>query len=460
MTSRKAKRVAVISLGCAKNLVDTEIMCGALATHGFVLTNDQAEADVLLVNTCSFIADARAESENEITHAVAWKRQAPAGRRLVVTGCLPQRSLASLRKTHPEVDLFAGLDDVPRIADLVAGLYAPRPVAGGGAAAAATEFALPQYLYDGTAPRLLLTPQNSAYVKIAEGCDHHCRFCAIPSIRGRQRSRTIASVVAECQGLLAQGIREINFIAQDTTRYGADLKDGTTLAQLLTACDQLAAPAPYWLRVLYTHPRYFSDELVQVFATAKHLVPYIDIPLQHIAEPMLTAMGRGLGGAATRARLAGIRAVIPEVTIRTTFLVGYPGETDSAFAELLDYITEFRFDRLGVFAFSPETGTPAAAITEGLVPRELAEERRDRLMRTQHTIALENNRRFVNREIPVLVEKALGKGKFVARSAGDAPDVDNVVHLRGPHDLLERGFATATITRADAYELFGTARGK
>lgn len=442
------RTVAVVSLGCAKNLVDAEVMCGTLATHGYALTDSQDDADILLVNTCSFIADARAESEGEIANAVAWKRSRP-GRVLVVTGCLPQRSLADLRRRLPEVDVFAGLDDVARIAELVGAVEA-----GPGAtptATAADGFAAPRYLYDEKTPRLLLTPHSFAYIKIAEGCDHHCRFCAIPRIRGRQRSRTVASVVAECRQLLDMGVRELNFIAQDTTRYGADLKDGTSLAQLLAACDAL--PGTFWLRLLYTHPRHFAPELFPLFRDARHLVPYIDMPLQHIADGVLKGMGRGLGESETRTLMERIRRDLPQATVRTTFLVGYPGETAADFEALVEYVKSYRFDRLGVFAYSPEEGTPAAQLTEGLVPRAEAERRRDVLMRLQHEISLKRNRQLVGQTLEVLVERVASRHQLVARSRGDAPDVDNVVHVKSAPALAERGFLSVRITRADAYDL-------
>ncbi len=443
--------LSIISLGCAKNLVDTEIMAGTLAQAGVVLTADASQAKVLLINTCAFVADARSEAVVQIEQAMGWKKQQP-GRRVIVAGCLPQRELPRLREAFAGVDLFIGLDDVPRIAALLQGLLEnPKAKDRHPGADAAKGFGEATYLYDETAPRLLLTPSSHAYVKIAEGCDHRCKFCAIPGIRGRQRSRAIPSVVAECRQLLAQDVREINLIAQDTTSYGRDRKDGTTLAALLRECDELEGD--FWIRVLYLHPKHVTDELLGVMAASRHVVPYVDIPLQHISDGQLRAMGRGMGSAETRALMEKLRATLPGVTLRTTFLVGYPGETDADFEELLAYVKEFRFDRLGVFTYSPEDGTPAAGITEGLVPVETAEHRRDLVMRAQQAIALEKNKALVGKTLEVVLDAALPGGKLAGRTKGDAPDVDNVVHVKGPKKLLDDGIVTVRVTGATPYEL-------
>lgn len=437
--------VAMVSLGCAKNLVDSEVMAGTLAAAGFMLTGEAGDADVLVINTCAFIADARSEALAEVETGVAWKK-ARRGRRLAVAGCLPQREHGALRERFPEIDLFLGVDDVPRIAELLRAAAAP--LAPGPAAA----MPLPRYLYDETTPRLLLTPAAFAYVKIAEGCDHHCRFCAIPAIRGRQRSRAIPSVAREVRNLLEQGVHEINLIAQDTTRYGADRQDGATLAGLLRELDAL--PGQFWLRVLYTHPKHFTDDLLEVFAAARHLVPYIDMPLQHISDGILHAMGRGLGEDATRRLIQRLRQRLPKAILRTTFLAGYPGETEADFAKLLAFVKETRFDRLGAFAYSPEAGTPAAAIAEGVVPMALAQARRDALLEAQQAIALEKNQALAGQELDVLLERPDGqRGWLAGRSAGDAPDVDNTVHVHGAKSLLRDGFCRVRVTAAGPYDL-------
>ncbi len=443
--------LSLISLGCAKNLVDTEVMAGTLAQAGVALTADASQAQVLLINTCAFVADARSEAVVQIEQSMAWKKQQP-GRRVIVAGCLPQRELPRLREAFTGVDLFIGLDDVPRIAALLQNLLAgPKTKKDRHPGAGAEGFKEATYLYDETAPRLLLTPASHAYIKIAEGCDHRCKFCAIPGIRGRQRSRSIPSVAAECRQLLDQGVHEINLIAQDTTSYGRDRKDGTTLAGLLRECDELEGD--FWIRVLYMHPKHVTDELLDVMKKARHVVPYIDIPLQHISDGQLHAMARGMGSTETRALMTKLRIALPGVTLRTTLLVGYPGETEAEFEELLAYVKEFRFDRLGVFTYSPEEGTPAAEITEGLVPIETAEHRRDMIMRAQQAIALEKNKAFVGKTLEVILDSALPGGKLAARTKGDAPEVDNVVIVKGPKKLLDEGIVQVRITGATHYEL-------
>ncbi len=443
-------RISIVSLGCPKNLVDAEVMCGTLASAGFQLTNDREAADLLLVNTCSFIADARDEAHEEIREALRWKRLGRGRRRVAVAGCLPQREPGQTATAYPEVDLFLSLDDVPRAARLVRELFqtglADRNVPAG---------SLPTYLYDHTAPRLTLTPSSYAYLKIAEGCDHRCAYCSIPSIRGHQRSRTIASLLEECRQLLGQGARELNLIGQDSSRYGLDLAEPASLAALVREIDRLEGD--FWVRVLYTHPRYVDDALIDTLAASRHVVPYLDIPLQHISDGVLKAMRRGLGSRETRALMARLRERWPGVAVRTTFLVGFPGETESDFNELLDYVTEYRFERLGVFAFSAEPGTPAAALTEGVVPAEEAQARRDAIMARQQEIATAMNQALVGRTLRVLVDGSERPGRYLGRTSADAPEIDNVVHLRGPRGALEGNFAEVRIDKASAYDLTGTA---
>ena len=442
---RKQHAVYVVSLGCPKNLVDTEVMCGQMGLAGFALTDRRETADILLINTCSFIREAREEAAREIQSALRWKRKRR-GRRVVVSGCLPQRDLAETRRLHPKVDLFLGLDDVPRTADLLSAL-----VRGDGVPPRAGAHGPPTYLYDDSTPRLLATGGPHAYVKIADGCDHFCRFCAIPGIRGRQRSRSMSSAVAECTNLLAMGVQELDLVAQDSTRYGADRDDGSSLPELLRRCDGI--PGEYWLRLLYTHPRHFTDELMRVFAEARHLVPYIDIPLQHISDSVLRAMGRGVDEASTRALMARLREQVPDAAVRTTFLVGFPGETEADFDALSRFVEDYRFERMGVFVYSAEAGTPAADITEGLVPRRVAEARRARLMELQQAISAERNAAMVGQTVEVLVHGPERPGWHAARTAGDAPDIDNVVHVRAPGRRELSGFVTVRITEADAYDL-------
>jgi len=443
----KKYKVCIISLGCAKNLVDTEVMCGALATEGYLLVNDLAIADIVLLNTCSFILDARLEAEEEIANALRWKRKARRGKRYIaVAGCLPQRNLEKIEKQYPNIDLFLMLDDVPKVANLLNEMINKR-------VKHTPKQNISQYIYDENTPRLLLTPQNFAYVKIAEGCNHGCKFCAIPAIRGKQRSRTIESVVAESKNLIGMGVRELNFIAQDTTRYGRDLGTETDIGKLLTACNQIEGD--FWMRLLYTHPKYFKPEYLQIFAKLDKLVPYIDIPLQHISDKMLVAMGRGMSEAQTRKLMDKIAKTWSNVAVRTTFIVGYPGESEEDFQRLYDYVAEYKFARMGVFIFSPEEGTAAAKISEGLVPQELAQERQEKLLSLQQSISLEFNEKFNNQTTQVLVDAQVGNKKYIGRTYADAPDIDNRVHFVGTDNSFEQGIVDVQISTYTDYDLHG-----
>lgn len=445
--------VYLISLGCPKNLVDSEVICGSLATHGFALTDSPRDADAILINTCGFIEAAREEARAEIQRALRWKRKRR-GRRVVVAGCWAQRNAAELAKRFPQVDLFLGLDDVPRAGEKLRDSL--RTSRGGRASLPASDSS-PAFLYDHAAPRLLLTGGPYAYVKIADGCDHFCRYCSIPRIRGRQRSRDPESVVEECRQLLDMGVAELNLVAQDTTRYGADLPETPTLVSLLDRLDQL--DGDFWIRLLYAHPAHVTEELVQRFASATHLVPYLDLPLQHIATPVLRAMGRGMDGPATRELIRGIRTSVPKLALRTTLMVGFPGETEAGFSELLEFVEETRFERLGVFVFCPEPDTPAAEISDGLVPADVAEARRDILMQTQQQIAESANRTVAGTRVRVLVEEETAPRQYAGRTPADAPEIDNRVCFRDAHpgEGSSTPFRTVEITRTGPYDLEGVA---
>ena len=445
--------VRLVSLGCAKNLVDAEVMCGSLATHGICLTTDAEVADLTLINTCGFIQSARDEAERAIEDAIRWKKSGRFKglvRRVVVGGCLAQRSAPEYAARYPEVDCFIGIDDAPHIHEIV--LRLARKTSSG-APEILVNAATPTWLYDDTAPRIQVTPPSYAYVKIAEGCNHRCAFCAIPGIRGNLRSRAPESVLAECRQLLANGVRELNLIAQDTTAYGFDFQPRQELSALLRQIDAL--PGEFWVRVLYTHPLHLTREFLEILNGGKHLAPYLDVPLQHIADPVLRSMRRGMTGEKTRSLLRGIREHYPDLVIRTTFMTGYPGETDEAFQELLDFVREMKFDRLGAFAFSPEPGTPAALIHDGLVSQAVAEERRKELLELQKGISLHRNRAFVGKSMRVLVEERVRKGIWAARGTADAPEVDPrvMIHLSNGQRLEPGRFTTVQITQADDYDL-------
>ncbi len=451
--------VYVVSLGCAKNLVDAEVVCGTLAANGVYLTDDPEDAHIIFINTCGFIQSARDEAESAIKEALAWKKRGQKQglfRKIVVGGCLAQRSAPEYAKKFPQVDCWTGIDTAPRIHELLAEVIAQgedtpaEPVI-------KIDTPTPQWLYDETTPRVQTTPESYAYVKIAEGCNHRCAFCAIPGIRGNLRSRDPQSVLKECKQLLENGVKELDLIAQDTTAYGVDRRnsDGATLVKLLKEIDAL--PGEFWVRVLYTHPVHITEEFIDLLGTSKHLVPYLDVPLQHINTPVLNAMRRGKNGDDTKKLMNAIREKYPQITIRTTVMTGFPGETEEAFQQLMAFVQDFQFDRLGAFAFSPEPGTPAYDIQEGRVPKKIAENRKNQLLALQKKISLKRNQALIGTTITVLAEEQADKRHWIGRSMGDAPEVDQTVTIDLPPKCTIQGnsFVKVKITRASDYDLGG-----
>ena len=445
--------VQIITLGCAKNLVDAEVMCGSLAANGICLTTDSEAADITIINTCGFIQSARDEAESAIEEAIRWKmngRRKGLLRRIVVGGCLAQRSAPEYAERYPKVDCFIGIDAAPRIHEV---LFALAAQPSGTKPQVLVDSSVPQWLYDDKTPRIQVTPASYAYVKIAEGCNHRCAFCAIPGIRGNLRSRAPESVLEECRQLLANGVSELDLIAQDTTAYGYDQKPRNTLAGLLHGIEEL--PGDFWIRVLYTHPLHLTSEFLEMLGNGRHLVPYLDVPLQHISDPILKSMRRGMTAAQTRELLLSIREKWPQMVIRTTFMTGYPGETAEDFQQLLDFVKAMNFDRLGAFAFSPEPGTPAFELQEGRVPKEVAEERRRQLLELQKEISHKRNQAWVGKSMRVLIEERLKKGVWLARSVADAPEVDPTVtiHVGSDRLLQPNHFAQVRVTHAGEYDL-------
>jgi ribosomal protein S12 methylthiotransferase len=437
----------MVSLGCPKNLVDSEVMLGTLRTSGYALTSDPAAADIIVVNTCTFIEPARRESVETILEMAEYKRTGRC-RRLVVAGCMVQQNHEALRRSIPEIDALVGLNDIERIAeacalDAGARFEASRSVA--------------RYLYTHESPRVLATPTYSAYLKISEGCDHTCAFCAIPSFRGAQRSRPVSSIVAEAERLARQGVVEINLIAQDTTDYGTDLGDGTTAAILLRALDEVDGVR--WIRVLYAYPNRITEDFLQALATCSRVARYLDVPLQHADPDILKAMRRG-GSASTHLKLIErIRTRVPGVALRTTFIVGFPGETEDRFETLCGFVREAEFDHVGVFTYSVEKGTPAGGLADD-VPRAVKEERRARLMEIQETIAARRNRRLVGRTIEVLVEGAHEESDLIlcGRAEWQAPEIDGRVILTDAAEPLSPGcFVPVRVERTYPHDLVGAA---
>jgi ribosomal protein S12 methylthiotransferase len=557
-SAERPVRVGLISLGCAKNLVDAEIMLGSLLKSGVEITNDAAQADVVIVNTCSFIDSAQEESVDTILESAEVREANNRGQGLIVSGCLPQRFRDDLPKLLPEVDAFMGIDQVAQVSDIVKQAMArraekvqsPKPkVQGqkgkvvarlneldknhattdhekseslrgtgkfGNTKTAVTQHATrntqhapstpllevtprPTFIPDFETPRFRLTPRHFAYVKIAEGCNHPCSFCIIPRMRGTHRSRQQADVVAEARALIADGVKELNLISQDSTYYGLDLRpnhsraisspekfsaatkalsaDATTISTLLRELNSLEGD--FWIRLLYTHPAHWTDELIRTIAECPKVARYVDIPLQHIHQNMLERMRRETSQQYIVDLMKKIRAGIPGIALRTTFIVGFPGETEEYFQSLLEFIRETKFERLGVFSYSQEEGTRAGQMA-GQLSDKVKQKRRQLAMAAQHEIAVHVSESFVGREIKVLVEgkanekqlnaanvsswehgllrdaetrnpKLASRNYFVARGEADAPDIDGRVYVHGKLPIGE--FARVKIIGHTDYDL-------
>jgi ribosomal protein S12 methylthiotransferase len=571
-------RVGLISLGCAKNLVDAEIMLGALLKDGAEITNDATQADVVIVNTCSFIDSAQEESVDAILESAEVREARNRGQGLVVSGCLPQRFRDELPKLFPEVDAFMGIDQVANVGQIVRQAIARRRTRSGAGPATGTRRAKskviarladletrqpasegepsaslrgtakfgktrtvvtatplpaahgsesepegrrraqggegdvllavnsrPTFIPDYATPRFRLTPRHFAYVKIAEGCNHPCSFCIIPRMRGSHRSRTQRDILAEARALIADGVKELNLISQDSTYYGLDLRpnhsraiasperfnsavkslpaEATTICTLLRDLNSLKGE--FWIRLLYTHPAHWTDELIRTIAECPKVARYVDIPLQHIHENMLQRMRRETSRSHIVNLLERIRAGVPGIALRTTFIVGFPGETEASFQELVDFIRETRFERLGVFTYSQEEGTLAGKMA-AQVPDKLKQRRRDLAMAAQHEVAVRVSESYVGRTIRVLVEgeatagqlqqanvsswehgfirepetrpDGLARGRYlVARGEADAPEIDGRVYVRGKLPAGE--FATVKIIGHTDYDLIGNPAG-
>jgi len=443
-------KVGMISLGCAKNLVDAEIMLGSVLQYGMEITSNAEDADVLVINTCAFIDSAKEESIEAIleAHQQRCLNNRP-DQKLIVSGCMSQRFARQLRHEMPEVDAFIGLDQVSQLGAIVEKIVTRssrwpdasdaspprrmRPMADAARLLLVGD-ARPSYIPDYDTPRFRLTPPHIAYVKIAEGCNHPCSFCVIPQMRGKHRSRRPQSVLAEIRGLLSDGVREINLISQDTTYYGMDLwpakagphqpidsTGGPTLATLLREIQKIEGE--FWVRLLYTHPAHWSDELIETIAECDKVVRYVDIPLQHIDDSVLGRMQRETSRAHIEALIDKLRAGIPGIALRTTFIVGFPGETNAEFEALLDFIQRTRFERLGIFKYSREDGSRAAKMP-GQIPLKIKNARYRAAMSIQQQIAHDIARKKVGSELKLLVDQP-----HIARSESDAHDVDARVIL-------------------------------
>jgi ribosomal protein S12 methylthiotransferase len=431
-----------VTLGCPKNTVDSEHMLGMLLESGFRTVADPAAADVCVVNTCAFLQSAVRESRDTIARLAELKRRRRL-RGLIVTGCLAQRAGDSLLADFPGVDAVLGTGQWSGVVEA-----ARHVLSDSDQRFARTES--PGGALDPDAPRVLSTPRHLAYLKISEGCDHRCTFCIIPHLRGDQKSRTIEDLVAAARELASHGVRELNLIGQDTTGYGTDLPGQPTLADLLEALDQVEGLT--WIRVQYTYPRLWSDRLIATWANAKRVVPYVDIPLQHIAADPLRRMARAMTGVQTRELIQRIRKGIPGVAFRTNFIVGFPGETEADFEELMQYVEEEPFDNLVVFAYEREPETPSFEMTPR-VPLATRRRRRARLLAHQQRLSRERLTRWIGKVVPVMVDAPAGRGQWAGRTAGQAWEVDGGVVIEG-EGLVPGTVVPVRITGSAAYDLF------
>ncbi len=435
--------VSLVSLGCPKNLVDAEVMLGHLPAERFSIITDESAADIIVVNTCAFIRDAQEESVETILEVADYKKNGRC-KLLIVSGCMPQRYQEELEKELPEVDFFMGTADAPRIVELL-----DRHLEGG----PQHQIGLPDYLYDHTTPRVTSSPYYSAYVKIAEGCANHCSYCVIPSIRGTLRSRTIASVVAETKRLVDNGVKEINLIAQDVTAFGAERDSGPELPALLRELVKIDGLA--WLRLLYAYPDGITDELLDLIAAEEKICNYLDLPIQHIDDQILAAMNRRVDESDIRSLLERIRSRIPDMTLRTSLIVGFPGETDAQFRKLLAFVEEGHFERLGAFRYSREDGTPAAQLGKQ-VPERTKLARVKRLMKTQSRVSFKKNLVLKGCIEPTLVEGYSEETELLlrGRSVRQAPDVDGQVYITAGQANVG-DIVNLKITDSSEYDLIG-----
>jgi ribosomal protein S12 methylthiotransferase len=440
------KKVGFISLGCPKNLIDSEVMMGQLKQEGYQITADAKTADTVVVNTCGFIDAAKQESIAAILEAAKLKTEGKATR-LIVAGCLVERYRDQLKAEMPEVDAFIGtsqINDILSVCDPKTNTRALPVIPLGNQTAT--------YLYDESTPRVLATPSHYAYIKIAEGCDRPCAFCFIPQMRGHFRSRRFGSIVAEAHQLAEEGVRELILVAQDSSRYGEDLGKQDALAHLLR---ELAhTEAIEWVRVMYTYPTHISDAFLDVLAEEPKAVKYLDIPLQHASQNVLKLMKRGGNRASLERLIERVRARVPEIAVRTTFITGFPGETDDDFSELIAFVKNVEFDRVGVFTYSDEEGTPAFDLPNKVNPR-IAKRRRDRLMKEQSKIAKRKHQAMIGQTVPVMFEGESNETELLwqGRMETQAPDIDGCVLINdAPDDFAPRPGELVKVLIEDAYE--------
>ncbi len=443
-------KVGFVSLGCPKNQLDTEVMLHEVATAGYEITPDETEADVVIINTCGFIESAKKESIENILD-IAWLKKNRTLKAIIVTGCLAERYRESILEEMPEVDAVLGVGSIHNIVEAIEAVTVKRKK---GSKRKYTSFEDKEAVRLG-GDRILTTPEYTAYLKIAEGCDNRCAYCAIPSIRGRFRSRTIEDIVKEAKDLEALGIRELNIVAQDITRYGLDIYGSYKLAALLRAItDNTSIP---WIRLLYCYPDKITDELVAEIRDNDRILKYIDMPIQHISDNMLKAMNRHGDSAMIRGVIKKLRKEIPDIVIRTTFIVGFPGESESDFEELCEFVKESRFEHLGVFPYSREEDTPAYDF-DGQIDEQIKQDRADIIMREQLEINTQNNEKMLGKVITVLCEDydPVASVHF-GRGVADAPEIDGKVYFKAERRIAPGTFVKVKVREVLDYDLFGRA---
>lgn len=435
-------KIALESLGCSKNLMDAEIMTGILKEKGYEFVEEFDEADIIIVNTCGFIRDAKQESIDTIVELSQLKEVGKL-KYLIVTGCLAQRYADELLEEIPEIDAIVGTGNFMNISEIIDRLESEKNV---------TEIGNIEFAFDETLPRYVSTPEHMAYLKIGEGCSNHCTYCIIPKLRGKYRSRKIEDIVEETKTLAAEGAKELVVIAQDTTRYGEDLYGEAKLAELL---EELAGiEGIKWIRIMYSYPESITEKLIDVIAAHDNICSYFDMPIQHASNRVLKRMNRRTSKEDIRSKVEMIRSKIPDAVIRTTVIVGFPGETEEDLEELIEFMKEIKFDRLGAFAYSREEDTPADRM-DGHMDEEIKEERRDRVMMVQQAISEEINQKREDKVFEVLIEEEAEDGVYVGRTQGDAEEIDSVVYVNSDEELEIGSFVNVYITEAMEYDLIG-----
>ena len=430
------KKIALISHGCAKNLIDSELILGFLKDGGYEITLNENETDIVVINTCSFISDAERESIHSILEMI------DAGKKVIVTGCLSQKHADELKKAVPEICAVVGTTDFSKIVETIKSVEKGQFIN--------NVSPKPNYIYPENIERQQITMGASSYIKIADGCNYRCGYCVIPYLRGNYNSRRIENIVTEAQSLVKRGVTEIILVAQDTTGYGIDIYKKPMLSELLKELNKIDGLG--WIRVMYAYPTQMTDELLKTINECEKVVKYVDIPLQHSHPEMLSLMSRPAFD--YRPMIENIRKIIPNVSIRTAFVVGYPGETEEHFEHLCNFVRDMKFDRMGVFTYSREKGTPSYSM-KPLVPKRVAKSRWKKLMEIQQEISKERNQKFVGKLLPCIIECYSDEGEVIARTQYDAPEIDGIVNIKTDKHVVPGDIELVRITGATEYDLVG-----